>query len=150
MKNIKRVLDMKQNEFTKVTEKIKKLNNPAVENTDKIDPRPNSFQVLQDVEETSPTNALNDTEAYQTRGPSNDNLTRYSKLPEFKDKESRKGRCSTGSTSTKFTTANQLARKFDECIQSEDFQCNTIILHVGTNDLVREEPEKVATDMGIV
>ena len=43
-------------------------------------------------------------------------------------------------------TVNQLARKFDEC-QSEDLQCNTIILHVGTNDLVREEPEKVAADM---
>ena len=43
-------------------------------------------------------------------------------------------------------TVNQLARKFDEC-QSEDLQYNTIILHVGTNDLVREEPEKVAADM---
>ena len=44
------------------------------------------------------------------------------------------------------TTVNQLARKFDEC-QSEELQYNTIILHVGTNDLVREEPEKVAADM---
>ena len=43
-------------------------------------------------------------------------------------------------------TVNQLARKFDEC-QSEDLQYNTIILHVGTNDLVREEPEKVAAEM---
>ena len=46
-------------------------------------------------------------------------------------------------------TVNQLARKFDEC-QSEDLQYNTIILHVGTNDLVREEPEKVATNMDSV
>ena len=102
--SIKRVLDMKQNEWTKVTEKTKKLNNPAVKNTDKIDPRPNTFQVLQDVEETSPTSAQNYTEAYQTRGPSKDNLTRYRKLPEFKDKKTRKGRCSTGGTSTKSTT----------------------------------------------
>ena len=188
--SIKCVLDMKQNEWTKVTEKTKKLNNLAIKNTDKIDPRPNKFQVLQDVEETSPTNAQNNTEAYQTRRPSKDNLTRYRKLPEFKDKETRKDRCSTGGTSTKSTTkcnqpkqekavlvigdsmvkhidgnkigraarskaichsysgatVNQLARKFDEC-QSEDLQYNTIILHVGTNDLVREEPEKVAADM---
>ena len=102
--SIKCVLDMKQNEWTKVTEKTKKLNNPAVKNTDKIDPIPNTFQVLQDVEETSPTNAQNNTEAYQTRGPSKDNLTRYRKLPEFKDKETRKGRCSTGGTNTKSTT----------------------------------------------
>ena len=73
--SIKCVLDMKQNEWTIVTEKTKKLNNSAVKNTDKIDPRPNTFQVLQGVEETSPTNAQNTTEAYQTRGPSKDNLT---------------------------------------------------------------------------
>ena len=87
-----------------MTEKTKKLNNPAVKNTDIVDPRPNTFQVLQDVQETSPTNAQNNTEAYQTRGLSKDNLTRYRKLPEFKDQETRKGHCSTGGTTTKSTT----------------------------------------------
>ena len=43
-------------------------------------------------------------------------------------------------------TVNQHARKFEEC-QSEELQYNIIILHVGTNDSVREEPEKVAADM---
>jgi hypothetical protein len=41
---------------------------------------------------------------------------------------------------------NQLAKKFDEN-HAEEQQYNTIILHVGTNDLVREEPEKDAVDM---
>ena len=41
--SIKCVLDIKQNEWTKVTEKTKKLNNPAAKNTDKIDPTPNTF-----------------------------------------------------------------------------------------------------------
>jgi hypothetical protein len=41
---------------------------------------------------------------------------------------------------------NQLAKKFDENHAVEE-QYNTIILHVGTNDLVREEPKKVAADM---
>lgn len=174
-----------------MTEKAKKLNNPAVKNTNKINPTPNTFQVL-DIEKTNPTNgnAHNNTEAYQTREPSKDNLTHYRKLPEFKDKDTRKGHGSTADTTTKSTTkynqpkqekavlvigdsmvkhidgnkigraarskavshsysgatVNQLARKFDEC-QSEELQYNTIILHVGTNDLVREEPEKVAADM---
>ena len=43
-------------------------------------------------------------------------------------------------------TVNQLAKKFDEN-HAEKEQYNTIILHVGTNDLVREEPKKVAADM---
>ena len=189
--NIKCVLDIKQNEWTKVTKKAKKLNNPAVKNTKKINPTSNTFQVL-DIEEANPTNgnAHNNTEAKQTRGPSKDNLTRYRKLPEFKDKDTRKGHSSTADTTTNSTTkynqpkqekavlvigdsmvkhidggkigraarskaishsysgatVNQLARKFDEC-QSEELLYNTIILHVGTNDLVREEPEKVAADM---
>ena len=42
-------------------------------------------------------------------------------------------------------TVNQLAKKFDEN-HAEEEQYNTILLHVGTNDLVREEP-KVAADM---
>ena len=45
-------------------------------------------------------------------------------------------------------TVNQLAKKFDEN-QAEELQCNTIILHIGTNDLVREEPEKVAADIKV-
>ena len=43
-------------------------------------------------------------------------------------------------------TVNRLAKKFDEN-HAEKEQYNTIILHVGTNDLVREEPKKVAADM---
>ena len=43
-------------------------------------------------------------------------------------------------------TVNQLAKKFDENHVEEE-QFNTIILHVGTNELVREEPKKVAADM---
>ena len=100
--NIKCVLDIKQNEWTKVTKKAKKLNNPAVKN---INPTSNTFQVL-DIEETNPTNgnAHNNTEAKQTRGPSKDNLTRYRKLPEFKDKDTRKGHSRTADTTTKSTT----------------------------------------------
>ena len=41
---------------------------------------------------------------------------------------------------------NQLATKFEEN-QTENSQYDTIILHVGTNDLVREEPQKVTADM---
>ena len=41
---------------------------------------------------------------------------------------------------------NQLAAKFEEN-QTENSQYGTIILLVGTNDLVREEPQKVAADM---
>ena len=44
--NIKCVLAIKQNELTKVTKKVKKLNNPAVKNTSKINPTSNTFQVL--------------------------------------------------------------------------------------------------------
>ena len=105
--NTKCVLDIKQNERTKVTEKVKKSNNPAVKNTNKINPTPNTFQVL-DIEETNPTNgnAHNNPEAYQTRGPSKDNLTRYRKLLEFKDKDTRKGHSSTADTTPKSTTNN--------------------------------------------
>ena len=41
---------------------------------------------------------------------------------------------------------NQLATNFEEN-QTENLQYDTIILHVGTNDLVLEEPQKVAADM---
>ena len=42
-------------------------------------------------------------------------------------------------------TVNQISAKFDD--QTEKSQYDTTILHVGTNDLVHEEPEKVAADM---
>ena len=42
---------------------------------------------------------------------------------------------------------NQISTKFDDQIQTEKLQYDTIILHVGTNNLVHEEPEKVAADM---
>ena len=41
-------------------------------------------------------------------------------------------------------TVNQISAKFED--QTEKSQHDTIILHVGTNDLVHEEPEKVAAD----
>ena len=41
---------------------------------------------------------------------------------------------------------NQLATKFEED-QTENSQYDIIILHVETNDLVREEPQKVAADI---
>ena len=42
-------------------------------------------------------------------------------------------------------TVNQISAKFDD--QTEKLQYDTIILHVGTNDLVHEKPEKDAADM---
>ena len=42
-------------------------------------------------------------------------------------------------------TVNQISAKFDD--QTERLQYDTIILHVGTNDLVHEKPEKDAADM---
>ena len=45
--------------------------------------------------------------------------------------------------SSVFSTVNQISTKFHD--QAEKLQYDTII--VGTNDLVHEEPEKVATDI---
>ena len=42
-------------------------------------------------------------------------------------------------------TVNQISTKFDD--QTDKLQCDTIILHFGTNDLVHEDPEKVAADI---
>jgi lysophospholipase L1-like esterase len=182
--NIKCVLDIKQNEWTKTDQKAKISSKPAI-NKEKIPLTPNAFQVL-DVEEPSSGNHQNPKEANHPRG-SPKCSTRCRKRPKPEGKELREdpgnnvvtmkksftkqsqekavlvigdsmvkhidgnkiGRAARGKTishSYSGATVNQLANKFDEN-HAEKEQYNTIILHVGTNDLVREEPKKVAADM---
>ena len=182
--NIKCVLDIKQNEWTKTDQKAKKSSKPAIIK-EKIPLTPNAFQVL-DVEEPSSSNHQNPKEANHPRGSPKDS-TRCRKRPKPEGKELREdpgnnvvtmkksstkqsqekavlvigdsmvkhidgnkiGRAARGkaiSHSYSGATVNQLAKKFDEN-HAEKEQYNTIILHVGTNDLVREEPKKVAADM---
>ena len=171
--NIKCVLDIKQNEWTKTDQKAKKSSKPAI-NKEKIPLTPNAFQVL-DVEEPSSGNYQNPKEANHPRGSPKDS-TRCRKDPgnnvvtmkKSSTKQSQEkavlvigdsmvkhidgnkiGRAARGkamSHSYSGATVNQLAKKPDEN-HAEKEQYNTIILHVGTNDLVREEPKKVAADM---
>jgi hypothetical protein len=68
--NIKSVLDIKQNEWTKTDQKAKKSSKPAI-NKEKIPLTPNAFQVL-DVEEPSSGNHQNPKEANHPRGSPND------------------------------------------------------------------------------
>jgi hypothetical protein len=70
--NIKCVLDMKQNEWTKMDQKAKKLSKPAI-NKEKIPLTPNAFQVL-DVEEPSSSNHQNPKEANHPRGSPKDSI----------------------------------------------------------------------------
>jgi hypothetical protein len=75
--NIKCVLDIKQNEWTKADQKAKKSSKPAI-NKEKIPLTPNAFQIL-DVEESSSGNDQNSKEANHPRGPPKDS-TRCRKL----------------------------------------------------------------------
>jgi hypothetical protein len=68
--NIKCVLDIKQNEWTKTDQKAKKSSKPAI-NKEKIPLTPNAFQVL-DVEEPSSGNHQNSKEANHPRGSPKD------------------------------------------------------------------------------
>ena len=137
--NIKRVLDIKQNELTKVTEKAKKLNNSAVKNMNKTNPTPNTFQVL-DIKVTNPTNgnAHNNTEAYQTGGPPKNNLTCYRKLPEFKDKDTRKGQSSIADTTTKSTTMYNQPKQEKAVLVTGD----SMVKHIDVNKIGRAARSK--------
>ena len=197
--NIKCVLDIKQNEWTKVDTKAKKSTRNV--NTNKIPLKANTFQML-DVEESNPRNGYNHKEASQTKTTSKGRPTHHRNRKESNmdprntadtnkrthhrnrkesnmdprntadtnkrrnqekqekavlvigdsmvkhidgNKIARAARNKAISHSYSGATVNQISAKFDD--QTEKSQYDTIILHVGTNDLVHEESEKVAADM---
>ena len=175
--NIKCVLDIKQNEWTKVDTKAKKSTRNM--NTNKIPLKANAFQTL-DVEESNPSNGYNYKEASQTKTTSKGSPTHHRNRKESnmdprntaetnkrhnqekqekavlvigdsmvkhidENKIARAARNKAISHSYSGATVNQISEKFD--YQTEKSHYDTIILHVGTNDLVHEEPEKVAVDM---
>ena len=175
--NIKCVLDIKQNEWTKVDTKAKKSTRNV--NTNKIPLKANTFQML-DVEESNPRNGYNHKEASKTKTTSKGKPTHHRNRKESNmdprntadtnkrrnqekqgkavlvigdsmvkhidgNKIARAARNKAISHSYSGATVNQISAKFDD--QTEKLQYDTIILHVGTNDLVHEEPEKVAADM---
>jgi lysophospholipase L1-like esterase len=43
-------------------------------------------------------------------------------------------------------TVNQLTKKFENHQSEQEF--STVIIHIGTNDLVHDEPKKVAANLG--
>ena len=175
--NIKCILDIKQNEWTKVDTKAKKSMKTA--NTNEIPLKANTFQTL-NVEESNPGDDCNYNEASQAKTTSKDSPVHHRK-----GKEWNKGPQNTANTNKRHkqgkqekavlvigdsmikhidgnkiaraahnkaishsysgATVNQISAEFDD--QTEKLQYDIIIIHVGTNDLVHKEPEKVAADM---
>ena len=175
--NIKCILDIKQNEWTKVDTKAKKSTKTA--NTNEIPLKASTFQTLT-VEESNPGDDYNYNEESQAKTTSKDSPVHHRKRKELSkgpqntaktnkrhkqekqekavlviedsmvkhidgNKITRAARSKAISHSYRGATVNQISAKFDD--QTEKLQYDTIIMHVGANDFVHKEPEKVAADM---